>query len=114
MSGAPVQTVKLTALGFSLAELVVVDRAVDRLPLVDGRTRPRRSPSPFRETFSVDWIPSFGVSFSLGVDGISLTMIALIAVLMPIVLGASWEEKLPGRPHHRRLLRAAAGAAGAR
>ena len=50
---------------------------------------------PFRETFSVDWIPSFGVSFSLGVDGISLTMIALIAVLMPIVLGASWEEKLP-------------------
>jgi NADH-quinone oxidoreductase subunit M len=29
------------------------------------------------------------------VDGISLTMIALITLLMPIVLGASWEEKLP-------------------
>ena len=43
----------------------------------------------------MDWIPSFGISFTLGVDGISLTMIALIAVLMPIVLGASWEEKLP-------------------
>ena len=50
---------------------------------------------PFQEVFNVDWIPSFGVSFTLGVDGISLTMIALIAVLMPIVLGASWEEKLP-------------------
>ena len=51
--------------------------------------------APFGETFSFDWIPFFGVSFTLGVDGISLTMIALIAVLVPIVLGASWEEKLP-------------------
>ena len=28
-------------------------------------------------------------------DGISLVMIALIALLVPIVLGASWEERLP-------------------
>ena len=94
MSGAPVKTVKLTALAFSLAELVVVVALwiAYRSSMGDGLDQVA---VPFRETFSVDWIPSFGISFSLGVDGISLTMIALIAVLMPIVLGASWEEKLP-------------------
>jgi NADH-quinone oxidoreductase subunit M len=90
MSGAPVRTVKLTALVFSLAELAVAVALwiayTSAVAVVDV---------PFRETFSVSWIPYFGINFSLGVDGISLTMIALIAVLMPIVLGASWEEKLP-------------------
>ncbi len=94
MSGAPVRTAKFTALGFSLAELVVVIALwiAYRSSMGDAAAQVA---VPFRETFSVDWIASFGVSFSLGVDGISLTMIALIAVLMPIVLGASWEEKLP-------------------
>ena len=46
-------------------------------------------------TLSTDWISEFGVRFSLGVDGIALVMIALIAVLVPIVLGASWEDRLP-------------------
>jgi NADH-quinone oxidoreductase subunit M len=44
---------------------------------------------------SADWIPSFGVHFSLGIDGISLTMIALIGVLVPLVIGGSWTDKLP-------------------
>jgi NADH-quinone oxidoreductase subunit M len=90
MSGAPVRTVKLTALAFSLAELAVAAAlwvAYTSSAAVVGL--------PFRENFSVSWIPYFGINFSLGVDGISLTMIALIAVLMPIVLGASWEERLP-------------------
>ena len=42
-----------------------------------------------------DWIPAMGLSFSVGIDGVALVMIALIAVLVPIVLGASWEERLP-------------------
>ncbi len=98
MSGAPVKTVKFVALGFSLAELLIVIalwiayRSSMGTPIEAAAAQVAL---PFHETFSVDWIPSFGVSFSLGVDGISLTMIALIAVLMPIVLGASWEEKLP-------------------
>ncbi len=94
MSSAPVKTVKLTALAFTLAELAVV--VAMWISYRSGMTTGAEQVAvPFRETFSVDWIPSFGVSFALGVDGISLTMIALIAVLMPIVLGASWEEKLP-------------------
>lgn len=90
MSGAPVRTVKLTALVFSLAELAVAVAL-----WIAYTSAPAMLDVPFRETFSVTWIPYFDINFSLGVDGISLTMIALIAVLMPIVLGASWEEKLP-------------------
>ena len=92
MGGAPVRTVKLTALGFSLIELVVA-----ALLWIDynHHLTSAGTTSPFDATVHWEWIPSFGVSFSLGVDGISLVMIALIAVLVPIVIGASWEEKLP-------------------
>lgn len=99
MSGAPVRSIKLTALAFSLAELAAAiwlwiayrSEMSSAAASVGGAG----AGPPFGQTFSFDWIPFFGISFSLGVDGISLTMIALIAVLMPIVLGASWEEKLP-------------------
>lgn len=94
MSGAPVKTVKLTALAFSLVELGIVVALWIAYRSSMG-TGAEQVAVPFKEVFSVDWIPFFGISFTLGIDGISLTMIALIAVLMPIVLGASWEEKLP-------------------
>jgi NADH-quinone oxidoreductase subunit M len=94
MSGAPAKTVKLVALAFTLAELVVVIALWIAYRSSMGSAA-EQVVVPFQEVFNVDWIPSFGISFTLGVDGISLTMIALIAVLMPIVLGASWEEKLP-------------------
>ncbi len=112
MGKSPARTVKFVALGFSLVELVlaaalwVVYRNEDTVVTTTTNTRPitpgiqdltTQFPQPpsFRETFSIDWIPSFGIHFSLGVDGISLVMIALIAFLVPIVLGASWEERLP-------------------
>jgi NADH-quinone oxidoreductase subunit M len=96
MSGAPAKTVKLTALGFSIVELgVAIALWVAYRSSMNSSPDIEAAAAPFKEIFSVEWIPSFGVSFSLGVDGISLTMIALIAVLVPIVLGASWEEKLP-------------------
>ncbi|MDL5155359.1 NADH-quinone oxidoreductase subunit M [Actinomycetospora termitidis] len=44
------------------------------------------APTRFQGESSVPWIPAFGVSFSLGVDGIALAMIALLAVLTPIVI----------------------------
>jgi NADH-quinone oxidoreductase subunit M len=44
---------------------------------------------------SVDWVPSFGVHISFGMDGIALVMVAMIGFLVPIVLGSSWAEKLP-------------------
>ena len=42
------------------------------------------------ETYS--WIPQFGVSFALGVDGIALAMILLSVVLVPICLIAAWDD----------------------
>ncbi|WP_075743332.1 MULTISPECIES: NADH-quinone oxidoreductase subunit M [Actinoalloteichus] len=77
---------KITALAFSLVELVLA--ALAWTAFDPGGPR-------LQLTSSVDWIPAFGVHFSLGVDGIALVMIALIAVLVPIVIGASWEDRLP-------------------
>ncbi|MFC5064967.1 NADH-quinone oxidoreductase subunit M [Actinomycetospora atypica] len=44
------------------------------------------APTRFQGELSVSWIPAFGVSFSLGLDGIALAMIGLLAVLVPIVI----------------------------
>ncbi|MCU1592793.1 MAG: proton-translocating NADH-quinone oxidoreductase, chain, partial [Frankiales bacterium] len=38
------------------------------------------------------WIKDFGVHYSVGADGIALVLIALIAVLVPVVLLASWDD----------------------
>ncbi|MEN3358092.1 MAG: NADH-quinone oxidoreductase subunit [Mycobacteriales bacterium] len=51
----------------------------------------------FQFTASTEWIRSFGASFALGVDGIALVLIALVAVLVPAVVIASWHEQAPGR-----------------
>ncbi len=37
-----------------------------------------------------DWIPSFGISFSVGVDGISAVLIVMAAILVPLVMIAGW------------------------
>jgi NADH-quinone oxidoreductase subunit M len=50
----------------------------------------------FQLTTAVSWIPDFGVEFALGVDGIALVMLLLIGVLVPVVIGASWRDELPG------------------
>ncbi len=39
-----------------------------------------------------DWIPSFGVQYFVGVDGISLFLLVLTGFLTPIALLASWES----------------------
>lgn len=38
------------------------------------------------------WIPEFGVSYALGVDGISLFLVLLTTFLMPIVMLAGWGD----------------------
>src|SRR6516225_5140578 len=42
------------------------------------------------------WIPQFGVHYSVGVDGIALVLIGMTAVLMPVVILASWHDADPG------------------
>lgn len=43
------------------------------------------------------WIPSLGINFALGVDGIALVLILLSALLAPIVVLAGWNESTGGR-----------------
>ncbi|MET8254912.1 NADH-quinone oxidoreductase subunit M [Micromonospora sp. NPDC005197] len=44
----------------------------------------------FRESYS--WIPNWGVRFTFAADGIALVMLMLIAVLVPLVILASWHD----------------------
>jgi len=43
------------------------------------------------------WIPALGINFQLGVDGISLVLIALSAILVPVVILGGWHEGEGGR-----------------
>ncbi|HQZ84647.1 MAG TPA: proton-conducting transporter membrane subunit, partial [Actinomycetota bacterium] len=50
------------------------------------------SPDEFQFVENVPWIPAFGVSYALGVDGIALVLIAMATVLVPLVMIAGWRE----------------------
>lgn len=43
------------------------------------------------------WIPAFGINYSLGVDGIALVLIVMSVILTPIVVLAGWHESEGGR-----------------
>jgi NADH-quinone oxidoreductase subunit M len=80
---------KQLTLAFSLATLAVtIGLCVAFEP--DSQSR-------FQFAQSTTWIRSLGVNFALGVDGIALVLIALVAVLTPAVVIASWHEESPDR-----------------
>lgn len=39
------------------------------------------------------WIPQFGVSYAVGVDGVGLALVLLSIVLVPVVILAAWREQ---------------------
>src|SRR3954454_6307074 len=82
------ETAKQIAFGTSLVVLLLAVLATVAYDTGGAR---------FQLTTSVSWIPAFGVRFALGVDGIALVMLLLIGVLMPIVVGASWNDTAPGK-----------------
>jgi NADH-quinone oxidoreductase subunit M len=49
----------------------------------------------FQFTEEYSWIPQFGVHYALGVDGIALVLLGMTAVLMPVVVLASWHDADP-------------------
>lgn len=66
-----------TALAVSLVTLLMV------LPLWRGYDP---AGERLQQTSSTEWIPPFGIHLSFGIDGIALVMIAVIAVLVPLVI----------------------------
>ncbi|MCM3886942.1 NADH-quinone oxidoreductase subunit M [Frankia sp. R82] len=51
---------------------------------------PNRAGFQFSQHY--DWISTFGISYAVGVDGISLVLILLTALLVPVVVLSSWDE----------------------
>ncbi len=49
-----------------------------------------RQVSGYQFVESADWIPALGISYKLGVDGISILMVLLTGILGPLVVGAGW------------------------
>ena len=49
----------------------------------------------FQFVESYTWIPQWGASLTFAADGISLVMLALIALLVPVVILASWHDADP-------------------
>ncbi|MET7831610.1 NADH-quinone oxidoreductase subunit M [Micromonospora sediminicola] len=74
---------KLVAFGWSL--LVLVLSVVMWFAFSAGGDR-----FQFRESYP--WIPNWGVRFTFEVDGIALVMLMLIAILVPLVILASWHD----------------------
>jgi NADH-quinone oxidoreductase subunit M len=50
------------------------------------------STAPFQFTESAPWIPALGISYSVGVDGIGLVLVALATTLVPVVILAGWND----------------------
>ncbi|HLK74312.1 MAG TPA: NADH-quinone oxidoreductase subunit M [Streptosporangiaceae bacterium] len=79
---------KYLALAFSLLTLIIVIIIAVKFQVGGPNYQ-------FTEIYS--WIPAFGVHYALGVDGIALVLIAMSAVLMPVVILASWNDAESGR-----------------
>ena len=69
---------KHVALGFSLVTLVFGIAAALQFDNHSGRQ--------FQLTEQHEWIPQFGVSYAVGVDGIALVMILMALVLTPVCI----------------------------
>lgn len=77
------RTARPIALGTSLLTLVLALVAWARFD--NGGDR-------YQLTETHSWIPQFGVSYALGVDGIALSLIVMAAILTPICLLAAWND----------------------
>ncbi len=73
-------TAKWLGLIVSLATLVLAVVAALRFRPGDGMQLVEQVP----------WIPQFGAHYALGLDGLGLTLVLLTAILVPVVLIASW------------------------
>ncbi len=49
-----------------------------------------QSPVEFQLEYRMTWVESLGLSYHVGVDGLSMTLVALTGILGPLVVLASW------------------------
>jgi NADH-quinone oxidoreductase subunit M len=77
----PVALAKRTALVITVAEFLL---SVGLWWAVDT------NPGTLQLTSSTPWIPAWGISYAVGIDGISLMMVLLTTLLMPLCVLGSW------------------------
>jgi NADH-quinone oxidoreductase subunit M len=53
----------------------------------------------FQMVTSIEWIPEWGISYSTGVDGISLWLVLLTTFLMPLGVLSSWSITKRAKPY---------------
>jgi NADH-quinone oxidoreductase subunit M len=70
--------------------LIVAGLVFAETLLVWARFDPASAEFQFVERHA--WIPSFGISYAIGVDGISLLLLVLTGFLTPIALLSSWDS----------------------
>ena len=78
---APVAAARRIALAVSLAEFLL---SVGLWWALDTE------PGTLQLTASVPWISAWGISYAVGIDGISLMMVLLTTLLMPLCIVGSW------------------------
>ncbi|MEM9068230.1 MAG: NADH-quinone oxidoreductase subunit M [Myxococcota bacterium] len=67
-----------------------VQSMLGRFPAVDALVAVDYAQSGFHYVTDVEWVESVGISYKVGVDGISLWLVLLTTLLTPIALFASW------------------------
>jgi len=87
----PVTNAKLVKQSALLVSLLVAALGITMTAGFD------RGVTGFQYVERYSWIPSLGISYQLGVDGISLILILLSVLLVPIVILAGWNESEGGR-----------------
>jgi len=78
-----ISLIKISAIGFSVATFIA--SAVMLAMFEIGS-----SDMQFHE--KLDWIPEWGISYNIGVDGISLFLVVLTTLLTPLALLSSWNS----------------------
>jgi len=76
-----------------LASLVTLAAALMTLSLFD------KSDPSFQLVETRQWLPSLGIAYRLGIDGISMILVLLTALLQPLVLISAWgsvKDKVKG------------------
>ncbi len=73
-------------LGLAISIITLIMTIAAALQFKTGATE------QFQLTEPHEWIPQWGISYALGVDGMALAMIVMAAILVPVCLLAAWND----------------------
>jgi NADH-quinone oxidoreductase subunit M len=59
----------------------------------DGPVQFQAGVAEMQNLFAIDWIPTFGIHYAMGTDGISFPLVALTTFIGMLAMGASWPIK---------------------